>query len=165
MKRIKQILVAATLCGMMSAAQAADRDLGALVEGYHDFGPHVVAASSFLDKIYFTLPQASSADFGGGALNYSVRGAPYRQISDLSLSLFNNASDRLGGGGDFSVNQLAPGAYYLQVAGAATGSAGGLYAGSISVTALPVPEPGIGSSLVAGLIMLGFMALRRRTQR
>lgn len=149
------------LMGAITAPQAASYHLGALAEGYNDFGPHAVLAGSFLDRIYFTLPANGGGDFGAGPLNFSLRGVPYREIGNMSMSLFGSSNAHLGGGLDFFVNPLGAGNYYLQVTGDATGTAGGLYAGSINMTSLPIPEPGIWSSLLAGLAIIGLMAFRR----
>lgn len=162
MSRIKGMVATLAMIGYVAGAQAADIDLNALNDGSNDFGPVSIVAGSFVDKIHFALTQGSAGGFGVGSLNFSLRGVPYLNIDNLHMSLFNDSHSLLGGGLDFMVDALPPGNYYLQVAGESTGSAGGMYAGSISVTSLPVPEPGIGSSLVAGLLMLSFMAMRRR---
>lgn len=162
MNCIKSLVAIALLVGGVSTAQAADYNLNTLSQGNYDLGPHSVAAGSFLDKIHFSLSQDSSGDFGAGSLSFTLRGIPYLDIQGMSMSLFDSNDTQLGDGLDFSVSTLNSGNYYLQVLGNATGVAGGMYGGSIAVTSLPVPEPGMGSSLVAGLLMLSFMALRRR---
>lgn len=162
MNLIKCLIAAALLAGGIASANASDRSLHLLNEGNNDFGPHSVAPGSFLDRIYFDIGSDSSGDFGMGSLSFSLRGIPYLEISGMDMSLFDGNGALLGNGLDFSVGALRSGNYYLQVTGNATGMSGGMYAGSISITSLPVPEPGVGSSLMAGLLMLGFMAMRRR---
>lgn len=162
MNYLKAMLVAIILSGSVSTVQAEDRYLNTLAEGNNDFGPYIVLPNSFVDRINFRIAQASSGDFGVGSLSFTLREVPHLNIEDMSMSLFDGNNTLLGGGLDFSLNSLSSGNYYLQVLGNATGTTGGMYGGSIAMTSLPVPEPGMGSSLVAGLLMLSFMALRRR---
>ena len=159
MKRIKKLLVSAMLLGASVGAHANDYYLGNLSAGLNGFGGTFVSGS-FLDKLHFTLGSASEGSFGFGALNFTVGGTPILNISNLTLSLFDDNSNSLGSGLDFTVNFLNAGNYYLQASGNANGFSGGVYAGGISLS--PVPEPGVWSSLVAGLAMLGFVAYRRR---
>lgn len=159
MKYIKQLMVSALLVGATFGAQAAEYNLGNLSNGYTGFGAYSVTGS-FLDKINFSLTSESLGSFGAGPLNFSVGGAPVLNISGMSMSLFDSNANNLGSGLDFTLSSLAAGNYYLQVSGNANGFMGGLYAGGIEVSA--VPEPGVWSSLMAGLAMLGFMAYRRR---
>jgi hypothetical protein len=161
MNYFKAILAAILLSGSISAAQAEDFDWGTLNEGRSEF-LHEVTPGSFLNKIHFKIEQLSNSDFGVGSLSFTLRGIPYFDIQDMSMSLFDSMGNKFGSGVDFSVSALASGDYYLQVAGSATGTAGGIYGGSIAMASLPVPEPGMGSSLMAGLLMLAFMAARRR---
>lgn len=159
MKSLVKYLVAAALVAASFGANATEYNLGNLSNGYTGFGGNVISGS-FMDKINFSLTGQANGSFGAGALNFTVGGAPVLNISGLSLSLFDSSNNNLGTGLDFSLNGLNTGSYYLKVTGIANGFAGGMYAGGIDVS--PVPEPGIWSSLVAGLAMLGFMAYRRR---
>ena len=56
---------------------------------------------------------------------------------------------------------LAPGHYTLEVSGLVTGSFGGSYAGVINVA--PVPDAAGSTMALAGLALLGLVAVRRRT--
>lgn len=159
MKYIKQLMVSAMLLGASVGAHATDYDLGVLNAGFTGFGANAVSGS-FLDKINFALGGDSAGSFGAGPLNFSVGHAPILNISNLSMSLFDSSANHLGSGLDFTLSSLSAGSYYLQVTGVANGAFGGIYAGGIDVS--PVPEPGVWSSLMAGLAMLGFMAYRRR---
>jgi len=160
MRSIKTLLVSSLMLGMSLGSQAADYSLGNISNSSSTFGGNVVTGS-FLDKIYFSLDTASDASFGAGALNFTVGGTPFLNVNDLSLNLVDASNNSLQGSGlDFTINPLASGSYYLQVSGIANGLGGGLYAGGISVSA--VPEPGFMISLVAGLGVIGFMAYRRR---
>jgi len=154
-----KLLLSSLLLAASFGAHAAEYNLGNLSAGYTGFGGNIVSGS-FMDKINFSLTGQTDGSFGAGALNFTVGGAPILNISGLSLSLFDNSDNNLGSGLDFSLNALNAGSYYLKVTGIANGFSGGMYAGGIDVS--PVPEPGIWSSLMAGLAMLGFMAFRRR---
>lgn len=55
---------------------------------------------------------------------------------------------------------LNPGAYQLRVSGTADGFLGGQYFLSLNVST-PVPEPELGMLLLAGLLMIGFLSLRK----
>jgi hypothetical protein len=55
---------------------------------------------------------------------------------------------------------LNPGAYQLRVSGTADGFFGGQYFLSLNVST-PVPEPELGMLLLAGLLMIGFLSLRK----
>lgn len=55
---------------------------------------------------------------------------------------------------------LAAGTYTLQLKGTVSGLAGGSYAGVLNVA--PVPEPETNAMLLSGLLLLGFIAIKRK---
>ncbi len=160
MKLIKKLLVVGMLMGSVMNANAADHYLGTLVTGNNIISPKNVLPGSFLDTIHFTLSSLSNDSFGVGALNFSVASTDFYNIVGLNLSLFDSSNTNVASGTNFTVNALSAGNYTIQVTGNATGVYGGVYAGGISVT--PVPEPEAWTAMLAGLLMLGFMASRRR---
>lgn len=162
MKSIKKLLVAGLLMCGAASAQATDYALGTLVTGENLISPKTVAVGSFLDNISFTLSGLSNDSFGVGALNFSVASTDFYNIVGLNLSLFDSSNASVASGTNFTVNALSAGNYTLQVTGNATGIYGGVYAGGVTVT--PVPEPDASTAMLAGLLMLGFMAFRRRDQ-
>ena len=58
---------------------------------------------------------------------------------------------------------LTAGNYYLQVTGQVLGAAGGVYGGSMSVTA--VPEPETYAMMLAGLGLVGFIGRRKAAKK
>lgn len=164
MKLMKALAVSAILLSSAVAANAADYNLGTLTTpSTVTFGPNSVAAGSFLDKIFFSLADPSNTSIGTGQLTLTLNGTWFDHISDLSANLFKSDNTWEAGGLDFSVSNLANGDYYLKVKGLADGSAGGLYGGAINLsTVTPVPEPSVWGTLLAGLVLMGFMAFRRK---
>ncbi len=161
MKIIRNLLLSVLLMAATNASMAATYDIGELDNGYTLYGPNWVDGS-FLDKILFSIDANSSIGVGTSQLSFSIWGVDILNISNLSQSLFTSNDQLILSGLNFSLPTLTSGNYYLQISGNGNGIVGGLYAGAIGVVALPVPEPDIWSSLMAGFLMVGFMAYRRR---
>lgn len=161
MRLFKQMIIAgAMLLGMAVSVQAtaAEYHLGTLSSGYTTFGPNPVN-DMFTDTVFFSVT-GDSGSFGAGVLNFNVGGTPLMHVSDFSMSLFGADGASVGSGLDFTVDTLVAGDYYLKISGNADGLHGGMYAGGINIPA--VPEPGMWNMLFAGLLMMGFTALRLR---
>jgi hypothetical protein len=157
-----------------------------------DWGVHSLGMSatgqpvpgSFEDFYTFSYT-ASSLTSGLAVLPVFVGGNAFLSIIDGSYSLWaagaNTAGTGLGDGDDTNLvtwnfsaaaatvvqtyTPTAAGNYFYRVAGNATGSAGGMYVLSSALTAapaMPIPEPQTYAMLLAGLGVIGFMALRRR---
>lgn len=157
-KFLSSLALAAGLAASASAG-AATYDLGALPVGVTQFGTYQVSGT-FSDTIDFTIGTLSSLSAGVGALNFSLGGTPYKNISNLDLTIYNSKGTDLGSGTDLTLKGLAAGSYYAIVSGQATGSAGGEYGGAISLS--PVPESSTLAMLLAGLGVMGYVVSRRK---
>ena len=137
-KFLSSLALAAGLVASAGAG-AATYNLGVLPAGVTQFGVYQVSGT-FSDTIDFAIGGVSSVSAGVGALNFTLGGSPYMNISNLDLTLYNSHGTDLGSGTDVTLNNLAAGSYYAIVSGKANGVAGGEYGGAISVS--PVPESG-----------------------
>ena len=164
MNILKTALVSATLLVAASSAYADVVDLGELNAGLNTY-TESVAAGSFSTNFTFSLADASSGVFSLNQLPLTNAGVKVFDISNLTFNLYSSNDAWLAGsvaGGEFSFASLAAGNYYLTVAGTATGVAGGIYSGAISVAA--VPEPSSVAMLMIGFAALGAVARRRKTK-
>jgi len=170
----KKAAVVATLAGAAFGAQAAVYDLGAISIGTpKSFNAGVAGNSvSFGDLFAFTLPDNGGS--GYSVINFPL---PFFGLNTVLsyASLFDNPDGiKTGLNGDetilkhqlsvgnavnFTYGPSAAGSYFLLVSGITSGTAGGAYSGSISVTA--VPEPESYAMLLAGLGVMGAIAMRR----
>ncbi|HEX8957366.1 MAG TPA: FxDxF family PEP-CTERM protein [Burkholderiaceae bacterium] len=157
-KFLSSLALAAGLVASASAG-AATYNLGTLPAGITQFGVNQVSGS-FSDTIDFTLSNMSTLSVGIGALNFNLGGSPFKNISNLDLTLHTAGGTDLGSGADITLHNLAAGGYYAIVSGNANGAAGGEYGGAISVS--PVPEAGTVAMLLAGLGLLGYVVSRRK---
>ena len=160
MVKILGSLALAAGLAVSGMANATTYNLGTLPSGVTQFGPNIVNGS-FSDTIDFTVSSASSLAAGVGQLSFSLGNTPYLGINSLNLTLYNSSNVDLGSGTDVTVGNLASGNYYAVVTGKTFGSAGGEYGGAISISA--VPEASTAAMMLAGLGMLGYVALRRRS--
>ncbi len=156
-KALSSLALAAGLVASASAG-AATYDLGSLPAGVTQFGAYQVSGT-FSDTIDFTIGSLSKLSAGVGALNFTLGGSSYLNISNIDLTVYNSQGRDLGSGTDVTLN-LAPGSYYAVVSGKATGIAGGEYGGAVSVS--PVPESSSVAMLLAGLGLLGYAVSRRK---
>src|SRR5450432_3625650 len=96
----------------------------------------VASGASFSDDFFFTLPNTSKLDANVTQINlagfgFSTLGA---QLIDLSVS----PTDVVGSGTNFSLASLAVGNYELAVSGTAESPLGGLFAGAVHVSSVPI---------------------------
>jgi hypothetical protein len=159
LKSLGSLVLAAGLA-VSASAGAATYNLGSLPVGVTQFGVYSVSGT-FSDTIDFTLGSAANLSAGVGSLNFSLGSSPYKNISNLDLTLYNSSNVDLGSGVNVSVSNLAAGNYYAVISGKANGVAGGEYGGAISVS--PVPEASSLAMMLAGLGMLGYVASRRKS--
>ncbi len=183
---IKQVAVAAAIASVCAASSAAVKDLGVLAVGTTNFNNTTFPTfgSTFSDVLLFALPSNGGSSYGviDAPLDLSaiVPGLVFGSIfSFVSVSgpgndgLLLTADDVLLAGG--IVNPAAPsfkfdmssntgGGFYLFITGVAPiGTVGSLYSGSITVAA--VPEPESYAMLLAGLGVMGAIAVRRNKSK
>ena len=172
--KFKFLAVAAVATGLLAtgAVNAATKALGAVVVGTPMSYGGFAAPGTFNDIFTFTLP--TNGGSGYSVTNFtSIPGQFNTILATLSLIsnpdgiLFNSDDKVLNTSSTPGGNSLAltwsassAGSYYVAVGGLSNGTAGGIYNGAISVTA--VPEPETYAMMLAGLGALGFLARRRR---
>ncbi|MEO7940457.1 MAG: FxDxF family PEP-CTERM protein [Burkholderiaceae bacterium] len=178
---VKNAAVAAMLVGAAFSASATDTPLGAATVGVPlSFGGYA-AAGTFLDNFLFSLP----ANCGSGytVSNFSFLPGQFNTVFS-GMSLVSSPDGVIGGGDDMLITSaaapggaaslslpidysLAAGNYYLSVYGVTNGTQGGIYNGAISVSAVaaPVPEPESYAMLLAGLGVMGTIAMRRNKSK
>lgn len=179
---LKRAVAVAMLAGASVGANATTTSLGTVSANVPTTftGSVLQGASSFSDIFSFTLSEPNMAS------GYSVVNFPLN-IPDLgsfntvlaTLSLVSAGADGVQGGGDDVVlkstvlpstgntsdhlslawSQPLHGPAYLNVTGVTDGSLGGLYSGSISISAIPEPESF--AMLLAGLGLMGAVVRRR----
>jgi PEP-CTERM motif len=170
--KLKQI--AAVVLSVLSAgaATATTTALGPAPIGsplaFGGFAP----PGSFLDFFTFTLPPNGGS--GYSVSNFTLLPSLYNTVF-TNFNLVSNADGLIGtgddtvvasstsvGAGALSLTFAANGGgnYYLSVIGLTNGPQGGVYNGAISVSA--VPEPETYALMLAGVVAIGFVVMRRR---
>ncbi|EJN05799.1 FxDxF family PEP-CTERM protein, partial [Herbaspirillum sp. YR522] len=120
---------------------------------------------TFLENFTFTIDSAQSA-VSSAVISIALDGVSRLSLDSFVLNGVGNSwagtSTIIGDTQTFSLrtNGLALGTYTLSVAGSILGSAGGSFAGNISIAA--VPEASTTAMMLGGLALVGFGAMRRR---
>ncbi|MDR6583988.1 PEP-CTERM sorting domain-containing protein [Herbaspirillum sp. BH-1] len=170
-KLLSSFLIASAFVAMASSASAADlertREL-VWTDATSTFGARYgdgTTGQTFLENFTFNVGGAG-ASVSSALVSIALDGLSRVGISSFTLS--GNGQTYTGtqlSSGDlqtFSLrtNGLTSGLYTLSVAGTVLGSAGGSFAGNISVA--PVPEASTTAMMIGGLGLVGFAAYRRR---
>lgn len=174
---VKSAAVAAILSAAAIGANATTTALGTVAinvpTSFGGFAP----VGGFMDYFTFTLPANGGSGYSVANFTPSGIGGSFNTIlSSLALVsnpdgiMFNGddllvTSSTVPGGNSIGMNWGAStgGDMYLVVSGVTNGSMGGLYTGAISVTA--VPEPESYAMLLAGLGVMGAIAVRRNKSK
>jgi hypothetical protein len=86
----------------------------------------------------------------------------YKELGAVDATVGSFAFDDQTGNISYDFGVLAGGDYYYSVTGTGTGTVGGFY--TISSTVTPVPEPETLALMLAGLGVMGTLMSRRRRQ-
>lgn len=173
-KRSPAIKLAALLAGYLVTAGAYATDTFTATYNIGPLGaiPYIntpTVTGTFSDKYNFSI--ASSSSTAGTAVTIDlVLGENYGyHITGLDLDLFNSShawldGDMVTGADDASVSlseTLAAGNYYFRVRGVADGAT--TNQGIYTFTAAAIPEAKTYAMMLAGLGLIGFTVVRRRS--
>ena len=159
-------------------------DLGAVTPTSPGIIQGVLSHGDFFDIIKFTLPTNIASTYS--VLDFPA--PPFLKTVFASGTLWSNPDGVYGNFDDAIVSSLIPnvgfsklslslspggagvaGPYYLKIFGTASGTGAGplngIYSGAITVTAAPIPEPESYAMFLAGLGVMGAIALRRKKAR
>jgi len=170
----KNAVAIGILSGLSMAASATTTMLGAASVGTPlSFNSGLVPPGGFNDIFTFSLP--ANGGSGYSVINFPVPGFFNTLLATASLisnpdGILFNEDDSVKTTVVSSANKISfawgaepAGNYYLNVAGITNGPFGGLYNGAITVTA--VPEPESYAMLLAGLGIMGAIAMRRNKSK
>lgn len=127
---------------------------------------------SFVDTWNFSVAAPTFSAGSVSNLAISVPNLSIFNISGLSAQLYTSTNmlvddldDNVGSTSQIKVGSglFSPGGYYFKLSGTADGTFGGQYV--FAVTTLPVPEPESYAMLLAGLGVMGAIAMRRNKRK
>jgi MYXO-CTERM domain-containing protein len=169
MKLLRKLLVVIASAGVMlgfapAGAQTENPDLGTISSTPIQQTEFFPSGSSFADIFNFSIA-ADQHTFLGSAGSFTPEGtsAEATHVSNLTLSVFDASGSEVGSvtsSNGTTINLsgvLTEGTYSLKISGVADGSLGGGYQFSVSAA----PEPAGWAMLLAGLVVVTFMARRR----
>jgi hypothetical protein len=157
---------------LFAATAALSLNAQAITTDWGSHNPLEVAAAmtpigAFEDTYLFTLSESNSIFSTAVANNLtSVLGITdgmvhlYKEAGAVDTAIGSFHFDGGTGSISHSFGSVAAGAYYYTVDGMGTGSLGGFY--TISSTVSAVPEPGTLVLALTGLSVVGFIGRRRR---
>jgi hypothetical protein len=162
-------------------AGAATTHLGPVTPGIPKaFSGSMIPAGTFDDIFTFILPVNSGSGYTVMNLPIMFPGGNFNTLL-TTMSLFSNPNGTLFDSDDAHLKTVAasdpgqsastlsflfgaapPGSMYLKISGVTNGTAGGLYNGAISVSAIPEAE--VWAMMLVGAGLVGFQ-LRRKAKR
>lgn len=166
MNLLRKLLVGIATAGVITGSALAQTttDLGTLSSTPVEQSEFFPSGSSFADIFNFSMPTGEHM-FQGSAGSFMPEGTSVEatHVSNLSLSVFDASGSELGSvtsSNGTTINMsgvLTEGTYSLKISGLADGELGGGYQFSVSAA----PEPAEWMMLLAGLVVVTFMARRR----
>ena len=169
MNLLKKLLAVIASAGMMASAHATTYSMGTLSPTVQEHSAFYGSGSfSFMDIYNFSV-SAEQGALLASAVSYTPSGisTAITHVTDLTIAIYGGAdgtgsvlgtvSSSNGSLIDYS-NVLATGTFSAKVSGLADGLVGGGY--NFSIAAM-VPEPSGWMMLLAGLVVVGFMARRK----
>jgi hypothetical protein len=166
-KLINTLLGGALLICAVSAYADATYNIGILdAAPYSTANPYINNASilgTFLDTYNFSLNNNNVVTGSVSQLTLSLGAYNVLNINGLALNLFDASNSWLAGvtGAGQITDTLLNGIYHVNISGTTNGLSGGNY--TFAAVAQPVPEPGSWAMLLAGLVVTGVIAIRRRS--
>ena len=169
----KRAICIAALAFTSLGVQALTMGIGPVVPGTTFSQVIQKGIGAFTDTWTFTITEPTFA--AGSVSNLAISVPPIGtlfNISGLSAQLYTSTNllvddldDNPGSSPDLKVGSglFGPGDYYFRLSGTGNGSFGGQYV--FAVTTLPVPEPESYAMFLAGLGVMGAIALRRKKSR
>jgi hypothetical protein len=166
MNLLKKLLAVIASAGMMASAHATTYDMGTLSPTVQEQSAFY-GSGSFMDIYNFSV-SAEQGALLASAVSYTPSGisTDITHVTALTIAIYGGAdgtgsvlgtaSSSNGSLLDYS-NVLATGTFSAKVSGLADGLVGGGYNFSIAA----VPEPSGWMMLLAGLVVVGFMARRK----
>ncbi len=141
-------------------------DLGPLIEPGKTFGAHHEHQGWFRDEWTFSLSELSNVALRVD--NVLELAEPDTWVDgELVVNLLNindlhtHFSFQLGAESEWVYATLDVGNYFFVVEGGTDGSLGGMYAGTVSVAAVPLPA----AALLFGSALLGLFGVRARSRK
>ena len=170
----KSVACVATLAAASFNSQAANFniDVGTIVAPATFSQVLQKSVGSFTDTWNFTIDAPTFSAGSVSNLAISVPNLSLFNISGLSAQLYTSTDflvddldDNVGSTSQIKVGSglFSPGSYYFKLSGTADGAFGGQYV--FAVTTLPVPEPESYAMLLAGLGVMGAIAMRRNKRK
>ena len=170
----KSIGCTATLAIASFSAHAIDSniDVGVIVAPATFSQVWQKSVGAFTDTWSFTITAPTFAAGSVSNLAISIPNLTLFNITGLSAQLYTSTNvliddldDNAGSTSEIKVGSglFSTGDYYFKLSGTADGTFGGQYV--FAVTTLPVPEPESYAMLLAGLGVMGAIAMRRNKRK